>query len=73
MSLLNKLLLFSEKMSIMFIMVISKKFNEGLSYDLKRKCHDFVLDSEIFKKTYMHGTYKLFFKNLTYDYQMLKM
>ncbi len=24
----------------MFIMVISKKINEGLSYDLKRKCHD---------------------------------
>jgi len=57
----------------MFIMVISKKFNEGLSYDLKRKCHDFVLDCEIFKKSYMLGTYKIFVKNLTYDYQILKM
>jgi hypothetical protein len=58
----------------MFIIVISKNFNEGLSYDLKIKCHDFVLDSEIFKKNYMHGTYKIFYdKNLTYDYQMLKM
>lgn len=57
----------------MFIMVISKKFNEGLSNDLKRKCHDFVLDCEIFKKSYMLGTYKIFVKNLTYDYQILKM
>lgn len=36
----------------MFIMVISKKFNEVLSKHLKRKCHDFVLDCENFKKTY---------------------